>query len=102
MVWPHTRDGPAPPERARMFSGMCRALRPGGLLLLHGYRPEQIALGPGGPRQVERLYSAEMLKAAFAALDIIELREYETDVREGRAHEGKAALIDWVARRPAG
>src|SRR5581483_8536633 len=38
-----------PPARSRMFAGMARALKPGGLLLLEGYRPEQLRYGTGGP-----------------------------------------------------
>ena len=90
-----------PPERARMFAGMCRALRPGGMLLLQGYRPEQIAYGTGGPSKPDQLYTAAMLKQAFAALDIIELREHDSEVHEGKGHDGLSALIDLVARRPA-
>lgn len=89
-----------PPERARMFAGMCRALRPGGLLLLQGYRPEQIAYGTGGPSQPEHLYTAAMLKQAFAALEILELREHDDEVHEGKGHNGMSALMDLVARRP--
>ncbi len=89
-----------PPERARMFAGICRALRPGGLLLLQGYRPEQIRHGTGGPSQPDHLYTAALLKQAFAALDILELREHDDEVHEGKGHEGLSALIDLVARRP--
>ena len=90
-----------PPGRARMFAGMCRALNPGGLLLLQGYRPEQIAYGTGGPSRPEQLYTSKLLKQAFGALDILELREHDDEIGEGTAHVGMSALIDLVARRPA-
>ena len=89
-----------PPELARMFAGMCRALNPGGLLLLQGYRPEQITYGTGGPSRPEQLYTPKLLKQAFAALDILELREHDDEIGEGTAHAGLSALIDLVARRP--
>ena len=38
-----------PPGRERVFAGIKRTLKPGGLLLLHGYRPEQLRYGTGGP-----------------------------------------------------
>ena len=88
-----------PPERARAFAGFCRALAPGGLLLLQGYRPEQLAYGTGGPRVANQLYTAQMLKDAFAALHILELREHDSEVQEGRGHSGLSALIDLAARR---
>ncbi len=90
-----------PAERAHLFAGICRALKPGGMLLLQGYRPEQIKYGTGGPRVPEQLYTGALLKEAFAALEILELREHDSEVHEGQGHSGPSALIDLVARRPA-
>lgn len=90
-----------PPERARMFAGICRALKPGGLLLLQGYGPGQIAYNTGGPRVPEQLYTSNLLKEAFAALEIIELREHDSEINEGDGHGGMSALVDLVARRGA-
>ena len=41
-----------PPVRDRLFAGMVNALKPGGLLLLQGYRTEQPRYGTGGPNRV--------------------------------------------------
>jgi SAM-dependent methyltransferase len=91
----------APPDlRARLFDRMQRALKPGGLLLLEGYRPEQLAYGTGGPSAVDNLYTEPMLRQAFAGLDIIELRSHDSVIHEGTGHDGMSALIDLVARRP--
>jgi hypothetical protein len=89
----------APPLRARLFEKMQLALKPGGLLLLEGYRPEQIAYGTGGPSTAENLYAEPMLRAAFAALQINELRAYDAVLNEGTGHDGMSALIDLVARK---
>ncbi|MHB1219235.1 MAG: SAM-dependent methyltransferase [Alphaproteobacteria bacterium] len=88
-------------EQPALFAGMARALKPGGVLLLEGYRPKQLEYGTGGPKQVENLYTRELLEAVFAALQILELREYDAVIEEGGAHSGMSALIDLVARRPA-
>jgi hypothetical protein len=40
-----------------------------------------------------------MLRDAFAAMEILELREYEAEVAEGSGHRGWSALIGMVARR---
>ena len=69
-------------------------------MLLQGYRPEQIAYGTGGPRIPEQLYTAPLLRQAFAALQIVELREHDSEIDEGDGHGGMSALIDLVARRP--
>jgi SAM-dependent methyltransferase len=88
-----------PPLRRAIFSGMERTLTPGGTLLLEGYRPEQIGFGTGGPRQVEKMYTRELLQEAFAGLEILYLREYDAEIAEGGAHNGLSALIDLVARK---
>jgi len=89
-----------PAERTRMFEAMKRALKPGGLLLLEGYRPEQLAFGTGGPSQVENLYTQELLRAAFADFEIEALDAYDAHLEEGARHKGMSALIDLVARKP--
>jgi len=92
----------APPDlRARLFAGMKAAVRPGGRILLHGYRPEQLAYGTGGPRAAANLYTADGLAAAFSDWRILTLDSYDAELREGAGHAGMSALIDLVAERPA-
>lgn len=89
-----------PTQREKIFAGIRRTLKPGGLLLLEGYRPEQIAYGTGGPPTVENLYTAPMLRAAFDGFVVLSLEEYDAEVQEGSGHSGMSALIDLVARKP--
>lgn len=88
-----------PADRTIIFDKMKSALKPGGVLLLHGYRPEQVALGTGGSPYPERMYTQEMLQDAFGDFTIERLASYERDVQEGRGHSGKSALIDLIARK---
>lgn len=90
----------APAERARLFEGFARAIRPGGLLLLQGYTPKQLEYRTGGPGTLEHLYTPEMLREAFATWHIERLDAYEAELSEGTKHVGMSALIDLVARRP--
>jgi cyclopropane fatty-acyl-phospholipid synthase-like methyltransferase len=89
-----------PELRTEIFENMKRALKPGGLVLLEGYRPEQIAYGTGGPRTPENLYTEAMLREAFADFEILELVAYDAAIEEGAGHSGPSALIDLVARKP--
>lgn len=89
-----------PAMRARMFDGFWQTLKPGGLLLLEGYREEQLEFGTGGPPKVENLYNERMLRDAFADWQIEEINSYNAEISEGEAHAGMSALIDLVARKP--
>lgn len=92
----------ADPElRGFMFSAMLKSLKPGGLLLLQGYSPKQLEYKTGGPPQVEHLYTEALLREAFGACEIIELRAHESEIDEGAQHNGISALIDLVARKSA-
>jgi SAM-dependent methyltransferase len=88
-----------PALRARLFEGMKRTLRPGGVLMLHGYRPEQIAYGTGGPPQAENMYTEDLLRDAFGDMRILRLAAYDAEIEEGRGHSGLSALIDLVATK---
>lgn len=91
----------APPaERRAMFAGILRSVRPGGLLLIEGYTPRQLAYGTGGPPDASHMYTAPMLQTAFAGWEVLELREYDAERSEGVGHRGMSALVDLVARRP--
>lgn len=91
----------APPDmRSRIFDGLIRATAPGGTLYILGYRPEQVGRGTGGPPHVSHMYTGEILRDAFGALDIEILRGWEEDVDEGPGHRGPSALIEMLARKP--
>jgi 2-polyprenyl-3-methyl-5-hydroxy-6-metoxy-1,4-benzoquinol methylase len=89
-----------PAMRSFMFERMLRALKPGGLLLVEGYTPKQLEFGTGGPKRTENLYTEELLRQAFGALEIEHLGQYEAVLGEGTQHCGPSALIDLVARKP--
>ncbi len=88
-----------PQFRDVIFANMKKAIKPGGVLLLHGYTPKQITYGTGGPPFVENMYTEEILQDGFADMEILELKAYERQVDEGRGHSGMSALIDLVARK---
>ncbi|HUS42799.1 MAG TPA: class I SAM-dependent methyltransferase [Ilumatobacteraceae bacterium] len=89
-----------PQQQPSVFDGMQRTLRPGGRLLLHGYRPEQVALGTGGPPDPTHMYTEELLRDAFGAMDVERLASYDAVIEEGVGHNGTSALIDLVAVKP--
>jgi SAM-dependent methyltransferase len=88
-----------PDERKVMFEGIRRALKPGGLLLMQGYRPKQLEYATGGPKQVEHMYTRELLETAFSGFAQLDISEHDSVIREGTSHVGMAALIDLVGRK---
>jgi SAM-dependent methyltransferase len=89
-----------PDERAVKWAGMRRTLKPGGLLILQGYTPKQLDYGPGGPKQIENLYTRAMLEAAFGDFRDVTFVEEEREMHEGGAHAGMSAVIGLTARKP--
>jgi 2-polyprenyl-3-methyl-5-hydroxy-6-metoxy-1,4-benzoquinol methylase len=88
-----------PAMRARMFDHIQRCLKPGGVLVLQGYTPQQLVYKTGGPPFVEHLYTEALLRESFAGFELLQLREYEAELTEGSQHKGRSALIGLVARK---
>jgi len=88
-----------PGERDGVFAGMQSAVKPGGLFLLEGYRPEQVDYATGGPPRREHMYTRAWLEHVFSGWSILALEAYDAVIREGEAHNGMSALIDLVARK---
>lgn len=89
-----------PEQRALKWAGMRRALKSGGLLILQGYTHKQLQYGTGGPKQIEHLYTREMLMHAFGDLAEVSIIEEERELNEGAGHAGMSAIIGLTARKP--
>jgi SAM-dependent methyltransferase len=74
-----------------LFSQICRALRPGGMLLFETYTKAQLDFS-GGPRDPEHLLNPGELRRAFPELEVVFYREL-------RAEQGIASL---AAKKPGG
>jgi hypothetical protein len=90
-------------ERRFLHPRALAALKPGGLLILEAFRPEQLAAqtagARGGPREARLLYTHADLAADFAGQDILELAEARAVVEEGALHVGASEVIRAVVRR---
>jgi 2-polyprenyl-3-methyl-5-hydroxy-6-metoxy-1,4-benzoquinol methylase len=91
-----------PPVRSRVHGAIVRALRPGGVLVMEKYTPNQLTFGTGGPPVEAMLYTEQLVRSELAGLSFERLEEVERDVVEGRFHHGRAAVLQVVARKPAG
>jgi len=86
-------------DRAAFFANLKGALKPGGLLLMQSYRPEQLNYRTGGPPDAERMCTRALLEAAFGDLSELDIREHDSALNEGTAHVGLSALIDLVGKK---
>ena len=82
-----------------VLQGLSTATKPGGTLLLHGYTPQQVTFGTGGPPNPEHMYTQAMLREIYHDLNIAVCEEYLADLDEGLGHSGRSALIDFIGKR---
>jgi len=91
-------------DRPRMHRAMLDSLKPGGILILEAFRPEQLDLQKehrsGGPKTADMLYSKAKLAGDFAGTSILQLEEATLELAEGHRHKGLAAVIRAVVRKP--
>ena len=78
---------------------MLRALVPGGLCVLEAFTSAQLKFSSGGPKQLDLLYCAEILRQDFAAAEILALEEATVSLDEGRLHSGLGAVVHGVFQR---
>lgn len=89
-------------QRPALYAHVQAMLRPGGVLLAEWFRPEQLRYGypSGGPRASDLLIPPDELRRHFAP-DGIQLMEHlDTELNEGPFHQGRAAVVRLVWRRP--
>ena len=82
-----------------MHDKMLRALKPGGVLIMEAFTPEQLEYKTGGPPVREMLYTVEMLREDFSKGEITLLQQMLTDLHEGPHHRGTASVVRLVVQR---
>ncbi len=91
------------PERRIVHAKALKSLKPGGLIVLEAFRPEQLlrhaAGARGGPRDKALLYSVETLREDFAGEGILVLEAAEAQVDEGHLHVGESAVVRAVVQK---
>ena len=103
-IQPHSWDAVVsifchlPPQlRKRLHRGVVAGLRPGGVLVLEAYRPEQIHYGTGGPAVADMMPSLAQLREELQGLEFEHAVELDRDVTEGKYHTGRGAVVQVVA-----
>ncbi len=88
-----------PEQRSTIHAAMLRSLKPRGIVVVEAFSPAQLQFTSGGPKQIELLYTAELLRRDFAEADVLELAEAEVELNEGRMHSGKSAVVRAIFRK---
>lgn len=91
-----------PELRSAMFEGIRKVVKPGGLVIVEGYGPRQVANSSGGPGVLENMYAPDTLPQAFAGWHCVASRDQDADLAEGSAHRGLAHLVSAVYRKTQG
>ncbi len=71
-------------------------LKPGGKIILEAFHPLQLKNKSGGPKDLDLLYTTDMILQDFLELETEMIQNVQTDLREGKLHEGKAEVIRYV------
>jgi hypothetical protein len=82
-----------PSVRKPFFEKLVESLAPGGMLIMEGFRKEQLGHKSGGPSDPEMLYSADQLANEFAQLSQLTIQPETVWLEEGSGHQGEAKVI---------
>ncbi len=89
-----------PPARRHIHREVVTGLRPGGVLILEAYRPEQLQYKTGGPPVAEMMMDLDGLRAELEGLEFEYGAETVREVQEGPLHHGDGAVVQVRARAP--
>jgi len=94
-IWCHL----PPALRSAVYGQAVAGLKPGGVLLVEAYTPEQLRYGTGGPKSAELLPTLAELRSELAGLEFVHAEERVREVREGNGHAGQSAVVQIVGVR---
>ncbi len=88
-----------PAIRHTLHEKLVAGLRPGGVLVLEAYTPEQLKFKTGGPADAQLTMNLDSLRQELTGLDFEHALEIERDIHEGLYHNGRGAVVQLVARK---
>jgi len=89
-----------PPLRKQVHERVVAGLKPGGVLLLEAYTPDQLKYKTGGPPVAEMTMTLAALENEFQGLVFDTAEEKVREVVEGLYHTGTAAVVQVIAHKP--
>ncbi|KPJ94694.1 MAG: SAM-dependent methyltransferase [Gammaproteobacteria bacterium SG8_11] len=89
-----------PVVRKELHKKIVNGLRPGGVLILEAYRPDQLKYKTGGPPTADFMMTLQSLEEELSGLEFEYAVELDRDVIEGQFHTGKGAVVQLIGRKP--
>lgn len=96
----------SPQLRAEYHRLIGNLIKPEGYIIVEGFSKQHIEYqrtNPtiGGPRNIEMLYTEEMIKNDFFDFEPVELIETEVELAEGTGHNGIGKVIRFIGKKKA-
>lgn len=93
-----------PENKEEIHKKLAKLLKPNGYFILEGFSVDNISYREknpkvGGPANKDMLYTVEEMKTTFPNFEIIQLEQTETELNEGKYHNGIASVIRFIGRK---
>ncbi|MCX2743720.1 class I SAM-dependent methyltransferase [Mangrovivirga sp. M17] len=94
-----------PPELlSKYHKKIANLIKPGGFVILEGFSKNHYELRQadpkaGGPPDIDMLFSIESIKEDFSNFKILQLKESETHLSEGKYHNGLSRIIRLIGKK---
>jgi len=85
--------------RHQMHRKLIGFLKPGGYFIIEAFSKKQIHYNTGGPKNLDLLYQRQDLMEDIPDLELLHLKEQQREVDEGYYHQGKAEVLQLIARK---
>lgn len=89
----------SPEVRKQLHRNVFNWLKPGGKVILESFCPKQLNNSSGGPKDIEMLYTKEILLEDFKHFSIDYLEYEHIQLSEGEFHKGPADVIRMIATK---
>ena len=96
-----------PPLLAKYHDRISKLIKPNGILILEAFSKKHLQYNQknpkvGGPKNIEMLFSEELIKKDFSNFEILQLQEVEIELNEGQFHIGTGSVIRFIGRKMGG
>jgi 2-polyprenyl-3-methyl-5-hydroxy-6-metoxy-1,4-benzoquinol methylase len=85
--------------RKSVHEKIIKWLKPGGIVVLEAFNPNQLNNTSGGPKDLSMLYTKEIMTDDFKDLMVQQISTETIELNEGKYHIGKADVIRFVGKK---